>query len=150
MRTLIYELRRDTLEDGLVAALAEHASGLMTRDGLSIHVQGPDGRLALAPHAEAQLFGIGREALANVLRHARARTAWVRVEAGPGHVVVEIRDDGRGFDRASTHEGHFGLESMRSRAEEIGALLTITSTPGEGTAVRVEAPAEADGVSDGA
>jgi signal transduction histidine kinase len=150
MRALIYELRSDALEDGLVAAFAEHASRLTARDALTIEVQGPEGRLALSPRAETQLFGIGREALANVLKHARASMAWVRIEAGPGRVLVEIRDDGRGFDPDSSHPGHFGLESMRSRAEEIGGLLTITSTPGEGTAVRVEAPAETDGGSDAA
>ena len=120
------------------------------RDGLTIDVQGPDGRLALSPRAETQLFGIGREALANVVKHAGASTAWVRVEARPGRVLVEISDDGRGFDPAADHPGHFGLESMRSRAAEIGGLLTITSTPGQGTVVRVEVPADAEGASDGA
>jgi signal transduction histidine kinase len=148
MRALITELHRDALEDGLVAALAEHASKLAS-GSLTIRVRGPEGHLALAPHVEAQLFGIGREALANVLKHADASNAWVRVEAGRGRVLVEIGDDGRGFDAATGHPGHFGLESMRSRAEEIGGLLTVASTPGQGTAVRAEAPAEPEGVSDG-
>ena len=65
-------------------------------------------------------------------------------------MLVEIRDDGRGFDPDAGHPGHFGLESMRSRAAEIGAQLTITSAPGQGTVVRVEAPAEGNGRSDGA
>jgi signal transduction histidine kinase len=150
MRALIYELRRDTIDEGLVAGLATHASELGSRDGLTIRVQGPARRLALAPRVETQLFGIAREALANVVKHAGASTAWVRVEAHPGRVLVEIRDDGRGFDPAATYPGHFGLESMRSRAAEIGGLLTITSTPGQGTTVRVEAPAETEGISDGA
>ena len=60
-------------------------------------------------------------------------------------VVVEVRDNGRGFDTAVGHPGHFGLESMRSRAAEIGGRLTITSTPGFGTLVRVDVPAETDG-----
>ena len=76
------------------------------------------------------------------MKHAGATTAWVRVEARPGSVLVEIRDDGRGFDPAAAHPGHFGLESMRSRAAEIGGLLTITSSPGLGTVVRVEVPAD--------
>ena len=65
-------------------------------------------------------------------------------------MVVEIRDDGRGFEPDVGHPGHFGLDSLRSRAAEIGARLTITSGPGQGTVVRVEAPAEGDGRSDGA
>jgi signal transduction histidine kinase len=111
-------------------------------------VQAPEGRLPLGPRAEAQLFGIGREALANVVKHSGASTAWIRVEDGPGHVVVEIRDDGLGFEPDAGHPGHFGLESMRSRAAEIGAQLTITSESGHGTVVRVEAPAERNGPSD--
>jgi signal transduction histidine kinase len=60
-------------------------------------------------------------------------------------VVVEVRDNGRGFDTAAGHPGHFGLESMRSRAAEIGGRLTITSAPGFGTLVRVDVPTETDG-----
>jgi signal transduction histidine kinase len=150
MRDLIYELGRGPVEDGLAAALAQHASRLQTRDGLTIDVQAPAGRLPLSQHAEVQLFGIGREALANVVKHAGANAAWVRVEAPPGAVLVEIGDDGDGFDSGARHPGHYGLESMRSRADEIGGLMTITSAPGQGTIVRVEAPAEPNGVLDGA
>ena len=97
------------------------------------------GRLPLSRRSETQLFGIGREALANVVKHAGASTVAVRIEARTGAVIVEIADDGRGFDPAARHPGHFGLESMRSRADEIGGLLTITSAPGRGTVVRVVA-----------
>ena len=92
-----------------------------------------------------QRLAIGREALVNVLRHAEATAAQVRIEAQNGHVLVEIRDNGHGFDPADGHPGHFGLESMRSRAAEIGGRLTIASVPGSGTAVRVRVPAGTDG-----
>jgi signal transduction histidine kinase len=150
MRALIFELGQDAVEGGLVTALAKHASALGGRNGPSIDVRGPDSRLPLSPHVETQLFGIGREALANVARHAGASRAWVRVEAQPGSVLVDIRDDGRGFDPDGGHPGHFGLESMRSRAAEIDGHLTITSEPGHGTLVRVVAPTGPEGVSDGA
>jgi signal transduction histidine kinase len=149
MRALISELGRDPVEGGLVAALAKHGSRLDDRDGLTIDVRGPDGRLALSRRAEIQLFSIGREALANAVKHAGASTAGVLVEARPDRVLVEISDDGRGFDPAAPHPGHFGLESMRSRAAEVGGRLTITSTPGLGTVVRVEVPADTEGDSDG-
>ena len=58
-------------------------------------------------------------------------------------MLVEVRDDGRGFDPTAARPYNFGIESMRSRTAEIGGLLTITSAPGRGTVVRVEAPAEA-------
>ena len=144
MRALIFELRRDPVHDGLVAALARHASGLDAVGAPAIEVRGPAPRLALSDGVETQLYGIGREALANVVKHAGATAALVQVEAREGHVVVEVRDNGQGFDPAAKHPGHFGLESMRSRATEIGGRLTIASTPGLGTVVRVSVPTETD------
>jgi signal transduction histidine kinase len=144
IRSLIFELRREPVHDGLVAALARHASGLGAPDGLTIDVRGPAPRLAVSEQVETQLFAIGREALANVVRHAGATAAQVRVEARQEQVVVEISDNGRGFNSNGGHPGHFGLDSMRSRAAEIGGRLTIASTPRVGTVVRVRVPAETD------
>jgi signal transduction histidine kinase len=149
MRALIFELGHDAVEDGLVAALARHASILRRRVKLDIEVAGPE-RLALSPRAQTELFGIGREALANVVKHAGASKAWVHVEARSEHVLLDVRDDGSGFDPAARHPGHFGLESMHSRAAELGGELTISSVPGVGTVVRVEVRADMDGASDGA
>lgn len=144
MRSLIFELHRDPVHDGLVAALARHASDLRASEGLTIDVQGPGPRLVLSELAETHLFAIGREALANVHKHAGASAAHVQVKAQQDQVVLEIRDNGPGFNPAVGHPGHFGLDSMRSRAAEIGGRLTITSTPGSGTLIRVCVPAETD------
>jgi signal transduction histidine kinase len=100
--------------------------------------------LPLSPATQTQLYGIGREALANVVKHAGASRATLRVGTDDGVVVLEIADDGQGFDANDTFPGHYGLESMRSRAEEIGAKVTIVSGDGGGTVVRVEAAAEPD------
>jgi signal transduction histidine kinase len=144
IRSLIFELRREPVHDGLVAALARHASGLGAPDRLTIDVRGPDSRLPLSQNAETQLFAIGREALANVVRHAGATAAHVRVEARREQVLLEIRDNGCGFDPAVGHPGHWGLDSMRSRAAEIGARFTIASAPGRGTRLRVRVPGGLD------
>jgi signal transduction histidine kinase len=133
-----------------VAALVAHATRLGRGEGPAIQVHAPDDRLALARRTEAQVFAIGREALSNAVRHAHASTAWISVVQRPGQVVVEIRDDGLGFEPDVDHPGHFGLDSMRSRAAEIGAQLSITSRPGRGTVVRIEAPVLSDGRRDGA
>jgi signal transduction histidine kinase len=84
------------------------------------------------------LFAIGREALANVVKHAHAKSAVVRIEDRPESVLLEIADDGRGFDATARRPGHFGLESMRGRAAAIDGDLTIESEAGGGTVVRVE------------
>lgn len=145
MRALIFELRRDPVHDGLVSALSRHAASLRAADGPAIQVRGPTARLALSRGVETQLYGIGREALANVVKHSQATAAFVWVETRNGQILVEVRDNGKGFDPGAGHSGHFGLDSMRSRAAEVGGRLTIASRPGFGTAVRVRVPAETHG-----
>jgi signal transduction histidine kinase len=142
MRRFIFEWGPEGIGDGLVSAFERHVSSLAEDERILITVEGPPGPLPLTRTAETQLFGIGREALANVVRHARAANAHVRVAAKARKVVVQIADDGCGFDPEATQRGHYGLDSMRSRAEEIGAVLGITSRPGQGTIVRVEIPVD--------
>jgi signal transduction histidine kinase len=146
MRAFIFQLGRDGLEDGLVPALGAYASALGTRHKLKIDLQAPKA-ITLSRRAETHLFGIGREALANVVKHADASRVWVRIQDQSGRIVVEIRDDGRGFDPALVHPDHFGLRSMQSRADDLGGFVTIASVPGQGTVVRAEAPSERSGPS---
>jgi signal transduction histidine kinase len=144
IRELIRTLHRDPVDGGLVAALTKYASDHCDATEVAIDVRGPAPRLPLSERVEAQLFAIGREALANSQKHARASAVHVRVEAQRGLVVLEVRDNGLGFDPAAGHPGHFGLDSMHSRAAEVGGWLTVTSAPGSGTAVRVGVPAQPD------
>jgi signal transduction histidine kinase len=142
MRALILELRPGALaEEGLVAALAKQAAALSAREGVVIEVDGPNDRLPLGPGVEEQLYRLGQEALANVVKHARASSAKVRVAAAGDHVSVEVADDGRGFDPATVGPEHFGLRSMRGRVADLGGRLEITSAPGRGTVLRVQVPA---------
>jgi NarL family two-component system sensor histidine kinase YdfH len=83
------------------------------------------------------------EALSNVARHARARSVTVSTSADDGQVVLNVRDDGLGFEPALAEgrAGHYGLVGMRERARLAGATLTVESAPGSGTCVRVRLPA---------
>jgi signal transduction histidine kinase len=142
MRALVFELRPGSLaEDGLVVALKLHAAAVSAREELAIAVHGPDERLPLTPAAEEQLYRIGQEALANVVKHAHATEAAIHVTTGGGAVAIAIRDDGWGFDAAVGRAGGFGLRSMRARAADLGGKLEIASGPGRGTLVRVTVPA---------
>jgi signal transduction histidine kinase len=143
MRALILELQPGALaEEGLVAALTKQAAALSAREGLVIEVEGPDEQLPLGPEAEEQLYRLGQEALANVVKHARASRATVRIARdGDDSVTLEVGDDGRGFDPAAVGPEHFGLRSMRGRAADLGGRLDITSIPDGGTVLRVEVPA---------
>jgi signal transduction histidine kinase len=144
MRRFIFEWGPEEIGDGLVPALTRHVAAFAGDGAVRIRVEGPTGPLPLRAETETQLYGIGREALANVVRHADADTATVHVYATADGVVLEVGDDGRGFDPQRVRAGRFGLESMRSRAGEIGADLAVISAPGRGTVVRVEVPAEED------
>jgi signal transduction histidine kinase len=142
MRALVFELRPGALaEDGLLVALKLHAAAVSAREELAIAVHGPDEPLPLTPGAEEQLYRLGQEALANVVKHSRATEAAIDVTTAGGAVAIEIRDDGRGFDAAVGRGGGFGLRSMRARAAELGGRLEIASAPGRGTVVRVTVPA---------
>ncbi len=138
MRALIFQLRRDAVEAGLMSAFAAHASSIRSTTGLRVSVKGPQSRLPIQPRTEEELFAIGREALANVVKHAHAKSAIVRIEDRPESVLVEISDDGCGFDATARRPGHFGMESMRGRAAAIDGDLTIESEAGGGTVVRIE------------
>jgi PAS domain S-box-containing protein len=141
MRALIFQLRPDALtEEGLVAALQRQAAALTARQGLPIAVEGPAERLTLPPHVEEHLYRLALEALHNAINHAGAARAWVRISAEPELVMVEIGDDGRGFDSTVPHPGHLGLTTMAERAARSGGNLTIDSAPGQGTRVRVALP----------
>jgi signal transduction histidine kinase len=105
------------------------------RIGLRIAGSLPNPPLA----ARQQLLRIVREAVANAVSHAHAATIEVAATATDGRVVVEVRDDGEGFDVAACERraGHFGLRGMRERAWRAGATLGIESSPRSGTRVVV-------------
>ena len=142
MRALIFELRPGALaQEGLVPALTKQAAALSAREGLVIEVDGPDERLPLEPEAEEQVYRIGQEALANVIKHARASSARVHIAAKDNTVSIEVSDDGRGFDPAAVGPEHFGLRSIGGRVADLRGRLEVASTPGRGTVLCVEVPA---------
>ena len=106
-----------------------------------------DGRpIHLSPASEVQLIRIIQEALTNVRKHAGAAHAWVRLHRQDPWVQVIVEDDGRGFDPTilvSRDRLHFGLQTMRERAEGLGGKLEIDTAPGRGTRVVATLPGEA-------
>lgn len=142
MRALLFALRPAALaEEGLATALTKHAAAVQSREGLTVNLQlVGDGRL---PHAcEEALYRVFQEALHNVVKHARARSVWVRLEIGDQQTDLMIRDDGIGLDPSSTQSGSatMGMSSMRERVQELGGTFSVQSAPGSGTTIRVAAP----------
>ncbi|GEM_PF-1503689 len=147
LRTLAGELRPPVLERyGLAAALRSHASEIQAaHPELEMHVDVAPGYRPLPERMELALFRICQEALRNVVDHARARHAWLRLDMEAGGVTLEVRDDGAGFAppvslRDLARQGHFGLLSMEERTKAIAGDLTVRSSPGQGTSITVVAP----------
>jgi len=141
-RLLIFELRPSIFEqEGLVAALRARLESVESRSGLKTQINLQEvGRLTNG--IESGLYGISNEVLNNILKHAQASEVAVSLEKQPDKIVLQISDNGIGFDPASAeHHGGLGLKGMRERAEQIGGDLRINS--GEnGTQVSVEVPYE--------
>lgn len=108
---------------------------------LTITISDLDVRTALPPEVHAQLIRIVQEALSNVRKHARASQAWISCVETAQDLVLEVRDDGRGFAIDGIPDpSRYGLTGMRERAELLGADFQVISRPDEGTIVRVRLP----------
>lgn len=121
-----------------LALLAEQARSNALID-VQVDIDGEPSRRLDRQRREAAYY-IAADALGNVARHARARHAWVRLFAEDGKVVLEISDDGVGFQFDEDVTGH-GLHNMRERAFAMGGTLAVESTAGHGARVRLELPA---------
>ena len=149
LRALIQELRPPDLErDGLCGALRKQVDSLARLHGMEIDLEADDGVSAGGDGTrDAEVLRVALEALANALRHGRGLTRVVVGLAprddGTGGLVLSVRDDGAGFDPddPELRARHLGLTSMETRAARVGGTLTIASSPGGGTTVRLEVPA---------
>jgi signal transduction histidine kinase len=141
MRALIFELHPESLAtEGLITALAKQVVVLRTRYKLTVDAQlGEEPALSLErKHA---LYRIAREALHNIFKHAHANTVLLRLDRQDDELVLEVRDDGRGFDPTEPFPGHLGLRSIQERAARLGGTCSIESAPAQGTYLRVCIPA---------
>lgn len=146
VRQSILSLRTSReLEKGLVAALRENAFHFTEQNSIPVELVLQEDETRFPPEAEVQLVRIAQEALANVRKHSRASKVWIRLERHDGDAILTIEDDGIGFDLdqvACKKTRCFGLETMRERAESVGAGLDIMAVPGEGTRIQVRFPVE--------
>jgi len=139
LRTLLHDLRSDELsqlQGGLTAAVASLAADLKARTGCQVRLSLAD-EPELAPATQVALARIVREALCNIAKHARAAHVDLVLEVGPADVMLQVADDGRGFDPTQAYAGHFGLQLMREHAMAIGGAVEVVSASGRGTQVRV-------------
>ena len=102
------------------------------------------GQESVGPRLERQLYLIVREAVSNVHRHASATTARLTLERHEDVISLEIRDEGRGFDRRAVPEGTVGLRSLEERVADIGGSIIIDSAIGSGTTISATFPIQED------
>jgi len=143
-RLAIAGLRPPVLDDlGLAPSLVSLGHSFPQLD-----VQVETTKQRISEHLETAVYRTAQEALQNVAKHAEAQSVRVRLTAPPGRIVLEVADDGTGFDLAAadsamTGQGGpsgFGLSGMRERAELLGGRLEVISAPGRGTTVRLTLP----------
>jgi len=146
------------IREGIVALHAQAGDDRSLRDVLDAYVEefrhfakldvtvdwgaGQDD-FDLPARVDVQVLRIVQEALSNVRRHAKARSATVTFEMIDGTLVLSVRDDGDGFDPSSLTRGEwprFDLQAMRERAEAVGGTLTVESAPGRGTTICARFP----------
>lgn len=139
LTVLIRALRPAPLERrGLAQALRAYVADWSGQHGIVAETRVEGGR-PLTPAAEDALFRLAQEALANVARHSGATHVHVDLQFGPQNVALTIRDDGRGFVRASVARG-LGLQSMVERLAAIGGSVWIDGAASPGTLVEASVP----------
>ena len=146
VRQAILDLKMTVQSDaGLIATLKDFSAQFSRLSGLPVELAIAPAveSLSLTAETELQLLRIVQEALTNVRKHASATNAWISLRLNDGVLELTVSDDGQGFDPdrvRTTHRPHFGLSTMRERAEAIGAEFDLDSEPGAGTRVMVRLP----------
>ena len=152
-RESLTEARRsvDALAPGRLAgarlpdAVTDLAKDWGETTGVDVRVETTGEPLALLPDIEVTLFRVAQESLANAAKHAAAERVWVTLSYMGDVVVLDVRDDGAGFDpeqRAARDSGSgFGLLAMEQRVARVAGEFTVESAPGDGTVVSASVPA---------
>ncbi len=144
-RRSIWSLRSPALETGdLVDALRDCGNRAVAGHSVAFAFEQTGRRRRLSSNIEHQLLRIGQEAVLNGVRHAGGSSVTMRLHYDEDVVTLTIADNGRGFDAGVHPEGtgdHYGLVTMRERAQQAGGRLEISSTPGGGTTIVASAPA---------
>jgi two-component system sensor histidine kinase UhpB len=146
IRKMIFDLRPTLLDDlGLAAAIRWYAKNNLEPAGVQVQLDLANGLRGL-PAVETALFRIAQEAIGNIVRHANAQHATIRLTQTSTQWLFVVHDDGRGFDATpafrdeSLTEHRWGLFGVRERVQLLGGSFQIESAQGKGTTLRVEIP----------
>jgi len=147
VRNIIYELRPTMLDDlGLVAAARWHAEDYLERGGIKAHFETTGRKRKLPAGVETAVFRIIQEATTNIIKHARAKNARIRLEFQKDSLILTIEDDGKGFNlkkrmAIQTKRRGMGLLNIKERVEILDGKFRIESQRGRGTQITISVPA---------
>ena len=137
MRLFLYEMQpMDLAKEGLASVLHHRLAAVEGRADVKARLL-TDENISLSKDKEVALYYISQEALNNILRHAHAKSISVTLKQTRQNVVLEIVDDGRGFDPQKVDRGGMGLHNMKERASQVNGKFKIVSKPGNGTKIIV-------------
>ena len=139
-RQAVMAMRAASDDATLTDVLQRYVDDFGDRFGIRTALERDGEVSALTPRGQAEVLRIVQEALNNVRKHADATVVRVRISGGPDEVRVVVADNGRGFDPAEPDLPGFGMESMRQRAELIGASLAVDAAPADGTRLTLRVP----------
>lgn len=148
IRKLTLDLRPTVLDDlGLIPAIRWYAENRLKPQGVKVQLETAGIERRLPPELETALFRVAQEAVANIARHAEAENVVISLSFSQSSVVIEVEDDGKGFDLAAVSrtvdKGRgLGLMGMQERVALFSGSLTIETSPGSGTQLRIEVPLE--------
>jgi NarL family two-component system sensor histidine kinase YdfH len=141
-RNAIDDLRlRSSTATEFSDSVREEADGFSSATGIPVELH-----VEILPHISKlmteHVLQIVKECLMNIARHAEASHVWISINRSEERIIIEIRDNGKGFDPAAIGRqlGHYGLIGMKERVRILGGVLDISSASEQGTTVRLELP----------
>jgi len=150
-RTLVFELSPAVLyELGFTSAVEWLAEQIQKLHGIVCEVYDDHQPKPLDDSVSVILFQVMRELFMNIVKHARAKRAWITIRKDNDHIRIQVKDDGVGFDASNigyplSEKGGYGLFSIRERLKLLGERLEIVSAGGQGTTVTLSAPLDMAG-----
>ena len=150
LRFSIFDLRHEVSNRSLATAISDYANAVAAQSELRVHLTLDEAGTHLSSRTRTEVLRVAQEAIGNVRRHAKAASLWVTWTTDAQSLCLRVEDDGIG--NAAPREQHYGLHTMRERAELLGASLTVQERPGGGTILElrsgshVQPPQEAAGV----
>jgi signal transduction histidine kinase len=145
VRALLFDLADDS-DSREADPVADYVAGVAERWQLPVNAEIQGDATIMPPSVRAAANIVIREAIANAAKHAEAAKVSLRLRRGSDEILLEIEDDGRGFDPRAAVErpGHFGLRLLQERVAASGGSVAIESEPGKGTVITARLPLRAE------